>query len=106
MFENTSGSHYNGCSLDVLIYRSGHIIDVLGDAENNAKPQWSYTGPGGESGQGDVSKWRPAVDPATLEGGPQPQPPPAPQPGPIDAAALKSALLEIRVEVDALLAKL
>ena len=106
LFEDTSGSHYNGCSLDVLIYRSGHMIDVLGDAENNAKPQWSYTGPGGESGQGDVSKWRPAVDPATLEDGPQPQPPPAPQPGPIDAAALKSALLEIRVEVDALLAKL
>ncbi len=107
LFAKTSGSNYDGYSLDVLIYRSGHVIDVLGDPENEANPQWSYTGPEGESGRGDLSKWRPAVDPATLEGGqPQPEPAPVPQVDPLDTAALRSALLEIRTEVDALLAKL
>ena len=103
LFAKTSAANYNGYSLDVLIYRSGHAIDVLGDPENNANPQWSYTGPEGENGRSDVSKWRPAVDPATLEGG---QPQPEPQGGPLDTATLRSALLEIRTEVDALLSKL
>jgi hypothetical protein len=103
LFAKTSGANYNGYSLDVLIYRTGHAIDVLGDPENKANPQWSYTGPEGESGRADVSKWRPAEDPTTLEGG---QPQPAPQGGLLDTAALRSALLEIRTEVDALLSKL
>lgn len=72
-----SGSEYNDRSLDIIIYKpNGETFDILGDAEGQARPQWSRTQP---TGFGNPIDWRAAVDPASIV---QPGPGPGPEPEP------------------------
>jgi hypothetical protein len=86
-----SGNNYAERSIDVVIIApGGETFDVLGDAEGDARPQWSRTEP---TGFGDITKWRAPVDPALLEPPPPVVPPvvhpptvptePEPEPDPV-----------------------
>jgi hypothetical protein len=73
LFYKPRGTNYAERSLDVvMILPGGETFDVLGDAENEARPQWAPTEP---TGHGDVDRWRKPVDPASLEPPPPVVPP-------------------------------
>lgn len=101
-FFKDSGQGYLQRSLDVLIYKpKGETFDILGNAENTADPQWGRTKP---SGFGDVAKWRPAVDPATLSvcGSVTPPDPPVDPPvPPSDLTALTARVTALEAKSSA-----
>jgi hypothetical protein len=73
LFYKPSGTNFAERSIDVvMILPGGETFDVLGDAENDAVPQWRPTEP---TGKGDVQKWRAPVDPKLLEPPPPVVPP-------------------------------
>jgi hypothetical protein len=104
-FYKSSGNHYRGASIDVLIFKPhGYTFDILGDAEGEARPQWSATEP---TGRGDIRKWLAPVDPATLDPKPPtPQPTPTPEPDPPASINVKAELTAIRDRINVLLSKI
>jgi hypothetical protein len=108
-FYKSSGNHYRGASIDVLIFKPhGYTFDILGDAEGDARPQWSATQP---TGRGDVKRWLAPVDPATFDPTPPlPEPPtpqpPTPEPEPPASINVKAELTEIRDRINVLLGAL
>lgn len=88
LYAKENGPH--GVSQDVVIFRpEGETFDILGDAEGQAKPQWSRTQP---TGFGDLSRFRPATEPQIPGPGPGPEPPPPPPPPTGDHEARIQAL--------------
>jgi hypothetical protein len=108
LFAKPSGNNYNRYSTDCIIFKSGYMLDVLGDGEGDADPQWNFTGPDGASGKADVSKWRNPLDPAIFEPEPTPtpQPTPTPEPEPPASINVKSELTAIRDRINVLLGQL
>jgi len=100
-FYKPSGSNYNERSLDIIIFKpDGETFDVLGNAEGDARPQWSRSEP---TGFGDVTNWREGVPVQVVE----PPPPPPPPPPPVDPGVnVKAELTAIRDRINALLARL
>lgn len=90
----TSGTNYNGYSLDRICYRSGgELYDCLMDAEGEARPDWRY------EGLVDVSLWRPPVpvDPPEPPDPPDPPDPPEPPVPPDDEDQWDAVLARLDV---------
>jgi hypothetical protein len=94
LLAKTSGTNWNGYSIDCLMKRTGETWDVLGDAEGAAVPQWARTTP---SGMSDPAKWRaPVVD----TGGPLPPPEePPPTSPPYDDTELRARITALEVQM-------
>lgn len=60
IYHKSGGENYNGYSVDIVVFKSGELYDVLGKSETEDNPQWMQV-------VGDVTNWRAPIDPATLD---------------------------------------
>jgi hypothetical protein len=91
VYAKPNGPH--GVSQDVVIFKpNAETFDILGDAEGEARPQWSRTAP---TGFGDLSRWRAAVRPDVPGTPPEEPPGPDPQPTPCDLQPVLEALVAL-----------
>lgn len=91
LYVKTTGNQCLGYSCDIICFADGRLVDVFGDWEGAASPQWTSAGLG-EPGRCELV----TIDPGPTPGpAPGPGPTPAPTPPPTDPA-LEAILAEIQ----------
>jgi hypothetical protein len=75
LLDKLGGSNCHGFATDIVCYRNGDIVDILGDGGGANNPAWAV-----KEKEVDPSRWRKPIDPGEAPGGsgdgggPQPKP--------------------------------